>query len=335
MAAIQEHQPSVRFEIFTQVPQWLFEESLTEPYGYHFTFTDIGVAQHSSFVEDLTETCRQLDTLFPLDNSLIEPLVQQIHELDCQLVLCDIAPLGIAVAKAAKRPSVLIENFTWDWIYEGYLTQKPDLIRHIRYLQHVFITADYLIQTEPICLPRMAQLTTPPVSRKIKTSPAEIRQRLQIPSSAKVILITMGGIPWEQASQDLVDFDENFYFIVAGREQTERHGNLLLLSRFDSLFHPDLINASDAVIGKVGYSTLAEVYQAGVPYGYIARPKFRESSVLTQFVQREMWGLSISDFELSNGSWLSILPDLLSLPRLERNNINGADQIAQFINSLL
>ena len=32
-----------------------------------------------------------------------------------------------------------------------------------------------------------------------------------------------------------------------------------------SVFHPDLVNASDAVIGKAGYNTLAEVFYAGTP----------------------------------------------------------------------
>ena len=35
MDAIHDISPSLRFEIFTTVPQWFFEQSLTGPFAYH------------------------------------------------------------------------------------------------------------------------------------------------------------------------------------------------------------------------------------------------------------------------------------------------------------
>ena len=63
-----------------------------------------------------------------------------------------------------------------------------------------------------------------------------------------------------------------------------------LLSSRSGIFHPDIVAASDGVVGKIGYSTLAEVYAAGVPYGFVPRPRFRESDVLSAFVQEQMSG---------------------------------------------
>jgi hypothetical protein len=92
-----------------------------------------------------------------------------------------------------------------------------------------------------------------------------------------------------------------------------------------------LINAVDVVIGKVGYSTLAEVYQAGVPYGYVLRPRFRESYVLENFIDTEMNSLVIAETEFETGAWLAKLPNLLDLPRLKCREATGADQVASFI----
>ena len=39
---------------------------------------------------------------------------------DASLVIADAPPLGIAAGKAAGRPTVLLGNFTWDWIYAAY-----------------------------------------------------------------------------------------------------------------------------------------------------------------------------------------------------------------------
>jgi UDP-N-acetylglucosamine:LPS N-acetylglucosamine transferase len=109
----------------------------------------------------------------------------------------------------------------------------------------------------------------------------------------------------------------------------------MILERDAGIFHPDLVNAGDAIIGKVGYSTLAETYQAGIPFGYIPRPAFRESPVLVDYIETKMRGLSFSESDLDNGQWLAKLPELLALPRLQRDQSGGAAQIARFVYKLM
>jgi hypothetical protein len=110
---------------------------------------------------------------------------------------------------------------------------------------------------------------------------------------------------------------------------------MVLLPHRSSFFHPNLVNACDAVIGKVGYSTLAEVYHAGLPFGYVGRLDFRESPILTAYIAQHMQGIAITPAQFDDGSWLSQLPQLLALPRLTRHEPNGADQAAHFICQLL
>lgn len=335
MEAIHSLDSSVRFEIFTQVPHWFFAESLSQPFGYHNLLTDIGLAQKTSLSEDVPETIKRLDSFIPFDPPQLAMLAGQLEQLECQLILSDISPLGIAVAQEMGLPAVLIENFTWDWIYQGYPEYSSQLKRHITYMQRLFEAADYHIQTEPVCDPRSADLTTTPVSRKVRSSPAQVRQKLEIPDGAKLVMMTMGGMNWDYTFLERLKDQGEIVLVAAGNtEQTERRGNLILLARNSGVFHPDLVNACDAVIGKTGYSTLAEVYQAGVPFGYISRPTFREAPVMVDFVQDSMQGLPFSEVELESGDWFSKLPDLLALPRIQRDDGNGADQIAHFILSL-
>jgi len=335
ISAIQHHNPHIRFEIFTKIPHWLFAESITQPFGYHEILTDIGIAQQDSLTEDLSETYHRLSQFMPFKPSLLQSLAQQLATLNCCLVMCDIAPLGIAVAQQAGIPSVLIENFTWDWIYEGYLSVEPRLAEQVTYLRTLFQTADYHVQTKPVCLPQSTSLTTWPVSRLPKSQPEQLRKQLAIPTSAKLVLITMGGVPWEHRFLHYLEDQPNIYFIIAGQAENERRGHLLLLDKASGIYHPDLITACDAVIGKVGYSTLAEVYQAGVPFGYIPRQRFRESPILTSFIESHMSGLPLTSIELSNGQWLKKLPQLLDLSHHPKPTIAGADQVAQFIIELL
>src|SRR5215475_8842528 len=194
MVALQEIDPAIQFDIFTQVPHWFFQDSLVRNVHYYHVCTDIGVVQTTSLHEDLPATVRRLDSFFPCDGSLVTTLAALLRSAACALVLCDIAPLGLVAARAAGVPSVLIENFTWDWIYQGYVQEEPRLARHIAYLRTIFATADYHIQTTPVCDPCPADLTSPPVSRKPQHSPQQTRTRLGIPMLAQAVLLTMGGV---------------------------------------------------------------------------------------------------------------------------------------------
>src|SRR5919198_535506 len=165
MVALQEIDPAIQFDIFTQVPHWFFQDSLVRDFRYYHVCTDVGLVQTTSLREDLPATVRHLDSFFPCDRALVTTLAALLRSAACALVLCDIAPLGLVAARAARVPAVLIENFTWDWIYQGYVQEEASLTRHITYLQSVYATADYRVQIEPVCRPYTADLTAPPVSR--------------------------------------------------------------------------------------------------------------------------------------------------------------------------
>ncbi|MCD6384592.1 hypothetical protein J7M23_02340 [Candidatus Sumerlaeota bacterium] len=340
MEALHSISPSIRVEIFTTVPEWFFQESLSRDFGYHSLLTDIGLVQTTPLVEDLPATVERLNEFLPFQSSELRRIARTINELGCKLIVCDISPLGIAVAKEAGIPSVLVENFTWDWIYQGYAQEEPRLREFIPYLKEQFDRADYRIQTEPVCQPRAGNLTTPPVSRKPRSALADVRKKLKIPASAKMVLINLGGLAlqWEFLTE-LKSQRDDIYFVLSGyapMKQTLREDNVILLPPHSDFYHPDLVQASDAVIAKLGYSTLAEVYTAGVPYGYIKREKFPETEVLTNFITAQMKGIAIEKEGLQDGRWLSQLRDLLSLPRVPREvSTSGAEQVARFIWSLL
>ncbi len=336
MEAMHDLDSTIRFELFTQVPRWFFEDSFSGAFGYHSLLTDIGLVQRTPLHADIPETVKRLNHFLPFDDLKIMDLAKRVKKLKCDLITCDIAPMGIVVAEEAGVPSLLMENFTWDWIYQGYLEEDVRMGEHISYLKSLFNAAPFRIQTEPVCDPCAADLTTFPVSRKEKTPAYQIRKRLRIPEGSKAILITMGGIEEKYKFLEQLVTKRDVHFVIPGasREVSIRD-NLVLLPHHSDYFHPDLVNASDAVIGKVGYSTLAEIYYAGVPFGYVARSRFRESQKLVSFIENQMPGLPISGDQFYSGGWLSSLPDLLALPRTHRTDPRGAEQIARFIHDLI
>jgi len=120
MQAISEIDASVEFEIFTTVPSWFFQDSMSAPFNCHALLTDIGLVQKTAFQADLNKTIGSLNDFLPFPAALISEISTTITTLNCVVIICDISPLGISVGSEAGIPTVLIENFTWDWIYEQY-----------------------------------------------------------------------------------------------------------------------------------------------------------------------------------------------------------------------
>jgi hypothetical protein len=275
----------------------------------------------------------RLNKFLPFDPGIVEAAAREVKALGCTLVVCDIAPLGIAVAECAGIPSILIENFTWDWIYSGYLPAAPGLQPAVNYLEGQFRRATKHVQTMPVCAPDpVADLTAPPAARKPRTSRVEIRASLGVSDEARLVLITMGGIPDQDATTHVLPEEDDLYFVIpGGSSHPEKNGNVILLPHNSNYYHPDLVYASDVVIGKAGYSTIAETYRAGIPFGYICRDAFRESSVLARFIQAEMQGVEIPVEDFNDRSWVKYLPQLLDLPCSVPTMPDGGRMMADFV----
>ena len=214
--------------------------------------------------------------------------------------------------------------------------KNPDFAPHIAYLRTIFTAADYHIQTEPVCCPSPADLTSLPVSRKPQHSRQQTRAWLGIPMSAQAVLLTMGGVPESYAFLSQLQHYHDISFVVLGAgDVLERRDNVVLLPHRSAIFPPDLIYACDAVVGKAGYSTLAEVYHAGVPLGYVVRQRFREAPVLAAYITAHMHGIAITEPEFHSGAWLVKPPALLALPRQPQRETRGAEQIARFVSGLV
>jgi len=324
----------VHFTLITRIPEWFFRNSIPGSFTVHPVQVDVGLVQRSALEIDLPATVNRLGSFYPLHKKILQNCSSALS--GCHLVVSDIAPLGIAAAREANIPSVLLENFTWDWIYEAYLAAWPQLNQFITHIKELYSMADWRIQAEPVCTKCRCDLLAAPIARKIRNNRDAIRSKLNVQHDKHLVLLSMGGEGIQRLPLDVLEKCPDTVFLVSGlKDSVQDLGNLRILREDSGFFHPDLVAASDAVVGKVGYSTLAEVYHAGVPFGYIQRPDFRESEPLSQFVKRNMGGISISVEEFVSGGWVEVLPRLFALGGDKKALVNGADQCAEFIASLL
>ncbi len=365
--AVWERAPDTRFELFTTVPAWFFEQSLERQIGsprggkanmgHHPVMTDLGLVQKSSLEEDLDETVRRLRAWIPFRSRCstgppqagrpsqagqLDQLAASVVEAGCELVVCDVSPLGLAVARHAARPSLLIENFTWDWIYRAYAGAEPALAEIADYLAEVFAGADCRIQTEPLCRRVAGAQVVPPIARRPRGDRHGVRRRLEVPPDTRLVMVTMGGVEWQYQGIEArlarparkpqeQQHGDRWLVIPGGSPEPRRLGRAVLLPHRSDFYHPDLIRASDAVIGKLGYSTVAEVYDAGVPFGYVPRPTFPESPPVEAWVRQHLPHRRIDAESFVSWGWLDDIDPLLALPRGRPNPDGGAVAVAERI----
>ncbi len=111
-------------------------------------------------------------------------------------------------------------------------------------------------------------------------------------------------------------------------------GKIIRIPAFGGPYHPDLVGASDLVIAKLGYSTVAEVYHARTAFAYPRRSRFPESPILEAFADESNPSAALPDDWLDNPATTGVIERLLDAPRPEETRPNGAADAAHFILSM-
>ena len=319
-----------RFEVFTTTPRWFFEESIAGTFEYHALACDVGFRQRSALVADLEATVQALKAYVPFDAGLVSRLAGELRSSGCCAVLCDISALGIAVAEAAGLPSVLIENFSWPWLYEPFMDHVAGLAEISVEIARWDARATVHLQARPVCERRHGCELVDPISREATLDRAAARAALGLETDGPVVVITMGGYGEEYPFLDRLREIEDTTFVISGVPESGHGGNLRLFDNDTPLYMPDVLRAADAVVAKLGYGTVAEVWREGLPFAYVTRSNSREMPPLEDFAEIELSGFPIQADDFPAGAWIGRLPELLSTPRRARAG-GGAARVSEVL----
>lgn len=295
---------SCEFDIFSTLPNWFFSHNLPGlEIELHQVETDVGLVQKSPFTHDLIETLKKLEKFTQFNDRNFLKTLSIVRNKDFDLLISDISPLGLEIGKQTGIPSTLIENFTWDWIYQEYGDSHIGFNRINAILEKSYSYAGLHIQASPFCLKKNKTLETPPISRSIQKNHSEIKELLGIERDTKVILLTTGGITKELKLIERLREEKDIFFIRTTKSQSiSTDQNIVSIPLRSDIHYPDLVNASNLVVGKVGYGTLAECWSTDTPLLGCFRNDFRESKALINFASSNLRHkkISVEDFERMN-----------------------------------
>ncbi len=331
MNAIYRIDTQTTFEIFTTVPEWFLADSLFCKWHLNKIETDVGLVQNSPFFIDHVSSIEAINAFYPLSDERISKIVERLTKNRNIATICDISPLGILAAKEANIPSFLIENFTWDWIYQQ-LGRGNQAYRNIASTLEIYYKqADYHIHLLPGCpTTSVVHASFGPIARTQVADISSTRKKLGVQSNKPYVYISLGGIESDfHISEDLI-FNDFFIVCLTNTKNPIFGKHVLQLPHHSGFYTQDLLAASSLVVGKPGYSTVAELVIAGLPFFYIPRPDFPECQYLEKFVQENVAYRILNQDEFSSGEWVKHVPDYLGIKQ-EKPPDNETFQVAKYI----
>lgn len=327
--------PSVGIIIRTAAAPWLFERTVRVPFTILPGACDTGIVQIDSLRLDAAATLHQAARFYADFETRTADEVRILQAHDVRLVIADAPPLACAAAAAAGVPSIVLGNFTWDWIYEGYgklfPEQAPDVLPRIRDaygaaaagwrlpMHGGFATIDPIVDL-------------PFVARHARHARSDVLARLELPVDRPLALLSFGGYGVGDFALTALDCLETWTIVVTGPEAATRElpAGVAFVKEsrlYDSgARYEDLVAAVDVVVTKPGYGIVSECVANDTAMLYTSRGHFAEYEVMVREMPAVLRCRFLDQESLLAGRWVATLDALLaSPPAPERPPTNGAE----------
>jgi len=318
--AIGRIRPDVRIVMRSGVPASFVEQSALVPLELQHAETDTGVAQIDSLHIDEGATARRAAAFHEAFGARADGEAEMLRDIKASLVVGDIPPLACAAADRAGIPSIVLGNFTWDWIYAAYAqfeTLAPGVIDAIG--------AAYALTSRALRLPLHGGFETmagvlrdlPFIARRSNRAPDDVRRCLGLSSDELVVLISFGGFGLRLDQHAIVRGNRIRLLVTDGHPLPgpEAANPVRLTPRTLAtlgLRYEDLVAASDVVVSKPGYGIVSECIANNTALLYTPRGRFAEQDVFERDMPALLRCRRIEQEELLAGRWQGAIDALLA-----------------------
>lgn len=326
----------------TSAARWLFDRTARVPFTLIGGPCDTGVVQVDSLTLDESATIQHADAFHRQlpERAAREAAILQAH--DVRLVVADAPPLACAAAARAGVPSVVLANFTWDWIYAGYpepLASAPELIPTIQ-RAYAEAAAGWRLPMSGGFEAVQNVVDLPLIARHARHTGTETRAALGLPPDRPLVLSSFGGYGVRGLDMARLDCLTDYAVVLTGPDDPDPLPSGVHFVREPRLYdaglrYEDLVGAVDIVVSKPGFGIIAECVANDTALLYTSRGHFREYDVMVAEMPRMLRCGYIGQDDLFAGRWRDALDRVLGLPTPATPvPTNGAEVAAELIESL-
>jgi hypothetical protein len=341
--ALHRLRPDVSFVIRSEVSRRLLDRTINAPFEVDPRPCDTGVVQIDALHLDARATIERARDFYGLGfDARVQAEARLLRDTQVGLVVSDAPALACAAAHHAGITSIVISNFTWDWIYEEYreyLADAPDLIPTIR--------RAYAHAREAWRLPMYGGFdafetirNVSFVARHARHTREDVRRHLGLPRDSRLALSSFGGYDVNGIDLGALDTLSSWTVVVTTHDSHPVNAAGVVAIPEERIYHSglryeDLVAACDVVVTKPGYGIVSECVANGTALVYTDRGRFAEYAVLVAEMPKYLRCAYIDQTSLRGGRWRSALDAAVNAPApAERPSTDGADIIAGMMSAL-
>ncbi|WP_201344608.1 hypothetical protein [Thiohalobacter sp. COW1] len=326
--------PDVELHIATNVPEAFLRSRLPHPFRYHAHATDFGLKMSSALEIDLPASAEAYASQLRLWDSLLEAETRFLDALRPDLLLADVPYLPLAAAQRLGVPAVALCSLNWADIHTHYFHDRPEAGQVRERLLAAYNSARVFLAPEPhMPMPDLVNLRTiGPLARAGVNRRATIDARLGLAPDDRLVLIALGGVqgrlPMERWPRT-----PGLHWLVREDWRVERPD----CHAIESLQMPftDILTSCDALLGKIGYGTVAECAVNSTPMLYIPRADWPEEPYLADWLGHHGATARIDAGQAETGDFGPTLEALLDQPLPSPPAPSGAQTAAQCLLEML
>jgi L-arabinokinase len=338
--------PGAPILVRSTAARWLLERTIHVPFDLDDRPVDTGMTQLDSLHLDVARSIANARAFYATFDARAEAEARLLRDRGVRLVICDAPPLACEAAARAGIASVVVSNFTWDWIYaeyREYLAAAPELIpiiqaayrrAHAAWRLPLHGGFETFAPDRIVDIPFVSRHADPARSRD------DVLGDLSIPVDRPVALASFGGHGAAALGLETLDCLDEWTVVVTGPGQTRQQGRVHVVSDEDvyrnGYSHVDLLAAADAVVTKPGYGIISECVAHAVPMVYTSRGRFAEYDVMVREMPRYLPSAFLDNASLTAGRWRAALTAAVNAPAPPRRPpTNGGEVVADMMAACL
>lgn len=294
----------------------------TPPKFFNFpnvTYTDkrydIGLIQPDSLTVDVPATFAWMDRFLTDQAPFVREEAQFVRQTGINLIVSDMPPIAFEIAESARIPSIACTHFTWDWVYGQYLAEYPQYTPIVNQLRASYNKATLALRmpfAHEFDMFRHIEDIPLVINAPTRTS-IQIRTDLDIPAGHKIGLLSMGGMGWGNADISPLRDMQSWTFLVMPDtwEQVSDQAHFRCIPT-DYPDYQNLIATADVLVGKAGWSTVAEVIAHRTPMLYTLRDGYSENVLLDKALKTYANCHYVEKSAFESGDWARYLDMLVT-----------------------
>ncbi|CAA0843080.1 L-arabinokinase [Striga hermonthica] len=299
--------------VVTAAPEYIFTSEIQSPKLFiRKVVLDCGAIQADALTVDRLATLEKYVkvAVVPRD-SILASEVEWLKSVNVNLVASDAVPVACRAAADAGIPAVCVTNFSWDFIYAEYMMEAGHHSHSIIWqIAEDYSHCNFLIRLPGHCpMPAFRDaVDVPMIVRGLHKSRAELAEwKLQ-----------KGYLP------------NGWICLVCGASgEQELPENFIKLPK--DVYTPDIIAASDCMLGKIGYGTASEALAYKVPLIFVRRDYFNEEPFVRNMLEYFQCGVEIIRRDLLTGHWAPYIERAITLRPCYEAATNGGEVVARIL----